>query len=217
MLCPSCGQKLHSGAASASVGQKVAKSAGKGILRLITGLIRLCVTLILLGLIGLFFWPVSSTGKGGQAEDAKRVRVVLDQVEKARGKQAVKVTLTEQQINSYLEEQVSVTTSEGPLQLETLNVDVGEQDVVFFTGTALGPAKITWELTLVPAPQKGSFPFEVKQARVGHLPLLGDALKDFAGKKISGLFADFDNEQKALESVTDLKVKEGAIALQAGP
>jgi hypothetical protein len=192
----------------------VASGVGKGIKKLIAGLVKLCVYAVIFGLIGLVVWPVSPNGKVGTAEEGERIGDALEYVEAAqKAGRPAQLPLSEAQLNAYFKQQVSeISSSGGGLQVENINVDIDAHNLVFFTGTALGPVKLTWEMALVPNGTQGKFPFDVVKARWGHFPMLG-GLKQFAAGKVASLFKDFDSEKELLEKVHQVKLSEGGLIL----
>ena len=209
VLCAHCGQKIHT-AAPKSASSRAASGFMSFLGKLIRGLIRLTITVVLIGLIALTLWPVTPAGSEGAAAEGERITLAMKQISNAK---LSHTKLRETELNSYLASQLEASGgSDSAVAIEQLNLDVLPEHIVFITATTVGPVRLTWELTLAPSADETSFPLDVQKARLGHLPLIGP-LKDIAGNKIVGLFSEFNEEQEILESVKQIKLADGEVLL----
>lgn len=208
VLCAHCGQKIHTAPARKSAPGRALAGVGKLIGKLVRLVVRLTVTVCVLGCFALLLWPIQPTGAAGTSSEGERVKRALQLLEETPGQQVI---LREEELNGYLQAQLDANDASGTVVIDGLNVDLVKEQLLLNTSTLVGPLQISWELTLVPAVDN-TFPFELKTARIGHLPMIGP-LKNFAADKVARIFNEYETEKDVLESAKQIALDEGRIML----
>ncbi len=215
VFCAKCGAKLD--IAHVEYKSSVVLPA---IFKTILKFVRAAVTLVLLGSIGLMLWPMSPPGAPPipNPDAARRMQAQIEQMlRRAAEGQSFRAVLPAAEANTYLATLLGQTPgaqrSEGfRMGLRTLHLTFHQQDVTVLAVATFGPAAISYELKGVPRVLDGGFRFEVRAARIGHLPILRLGWPLLAGH-VGNVFSRLDREKDLLNRLDRIDVEPGKVFL----
>ena len=212
IFCIDCGQKIDFSKVKRS---DIDDSGGTGFFGSILKLVRLGISLAIIGGAGLCLWPQAPTGQEGDAVARKEGRMKMARLFDAADN-GLKFTggVAENEINAYLahllEENRGNAVEGGSADLDLVNVDIGEESVAVTAVAALSALKVSYRLEGVPVAGDAGFEFDVSKAELGHLPLPGPGRTWLEGRMMS-IFAGMEPERKVLSEADAFKLKDDTL------
>lgn len=222
VFCRDCGAKLDHSRLKADDVKKKAKAGakkerggggagGKAIKALLT-----LVGLALIGLAVVLWWPVEPIGEVGDPAMAKEVEEKLVRLKDAiENKVEFKTVLAEGEINAYLAELVADKgglSNDGP-SLENVNFLVETSHVEVYVQIKVGPMPMAYIVRGVPRVGSGPFTFEVKDAKIGMVPVPEGMQDKFVVAKVSKIFSELDDMRFILDRLYKLEPTQARIRL----
>jgi hypothetical protein len=184
--------------------------------RLLSGLVRLAVTLLILSTVGLILWPVEPPGAPGSIVDARTMTGTLRVFYQAvQNRSLVDGVVTEEEANGYLAEVMKqnreASQSEGfRLGIRKINVAFTREKLIVVVLANWGPVSLSYEIKAVPSVKSGRFEVRVQEARWGHLPLPGPAAK-WVSRRVAGMFFRMEKELAVLNSLCRFDLGNGRV------
>ncbi len=188
IFCASCGQNMQQGDKAPKI---VGKGQRSGAGRVIGSLFKLLILLALAGLVVGIFWPVKTPAlrRAGadMADDLKSFQEAYKRFEadlprvKSGGQDRAVLVVSETQVNAYLKDTLDKNNdrvkARGAMTpyVTDVRADFREGEATLFLAYKLGPASMTYEVSVNPGTKEDGFDLRVTGARIGHLPLPGAA------------------------------------------
>ena len=207
VFCSKCGGKMDLSRITGGQGSDAP---------LIPRFLRLLVSVLILAIAGLMFWPVQPGGAPGSAADARAMTGTFLVFQQAiQNRTVVDQVVTEAQVNGYLAEILKqnsdAVNSEGfRLGIREINVAFTREDFVVLVLANWGPVSLSYEIKAVPSVKSGRFEVSVTGARWGHLPLPGPAA-DWISARVAGMFLRMEKELSVLNSLGRFDLGNGRV------
>lgn len=207
VFCRDCGAKLdHSNIKIAKVKDS---GGGPGPLKKLFRLIQFLVLMVIIAGAVVILWPVEPVGEVGDEAQAKEfsesIKRLYDACENGIRMESI---INERAINAHLAETVSkqqVTGGGGPT-LDTINVMIDKGlGVRVVTKVKLGPVPLTYTLTGVPIAGQGPFRMEVREAKLGILPIPPAAQDALVVSKLKRVFEGLEPERFVLDRLEKIE------------
>lgn len=177
--------------------------------------VRTAIALVLLGAIGLMLWPMSapSTPLVVNPDAARRMKADIERMlRRAAEGQSFRAPFSEAEVNTYLATLLGQTPgaqrSEGiRMGLRSRHLTFHQQEVTVLAVVSFGPVPISYEVKGVPRVLNGAFRFDVRGARIGHLPILRVGWP-FVARHVGNAFS-LDLEKELLNRLDRIDVEPG--------
>jgi hypothetical protein len=211
VFCTECGAKLDFSQVRITV-----KKRTEGPSPALRGL-RSLVSLAVLAVAGIALWPARPAGARGTSADAAGFKSKLAELSLAvsAGQGAVQV-VSEAEVNAYLAEGLRVPEKPGSvggarrMRLSDVNLSFQPAQVVVLVLAKWGPLPLSYEVSGAPAAGAGPFRFDVRRARLGHLPMPGGGARWMAGR-VATVFSRMAREKDVLDRLVRLDLGQGRV------
>jgi hypothetical protein len=174
----------------------------------------LCVFFFVLA--GLLLWPYTPQGEVGNEAAAQRMQRKMQQIQYAVDSGiAFKDEISEQEINAYLMDTVRYSRDQQEpsglqLTIHEVNLNFVPDKIIALIVGHLGPARLTYQVELVPAFAADGFQPEITRMRLGHLPVPGP-FQSVVGKRIAAVFKEMNREKELVGQVSDIQMMGNSI------
>ena len=207
LFCVECGAKLDMRNVQHDDFAKRAKKERSGSLSGVFKVLRLVVLLVLLAGIGLMFWPPPMVAEVGDASLAAECRNKVARLHEAcEDSIGLQMIFTEAEINAYLSQAAVEQAESGAGRSGGEVVLVLDKEAIeVVTTVKLGPVPLSYMVVGYPVVGGSKFAFEVAQARVGHLPVLGPPANFVAGQ-VARIFTDMEPERFVLDHLSRVEL-----------
>jgi len=208
LFCVNCGEKLELSEIRASHLDEESGSA----LRFMARLIRLCISLAIIGGAGLCLWPRVPAGEVGDTVAQHEGRMKMARLhDAAAGGLDFTGGMAETEINAYLMSLLQESRGNGATptfaDLSDINIDISEDSVTVVAVASLGVVQVSYLLEGLPQAGDQGFVFAIQRAELGHLPIPGPGQAWVAGR-VRAIFAGMEPERNVLESAAAFKLKD---------
>ena len=190
VFCSKCGTKLD-------LSQLVAGQPRRSLGQVIVAGIRLLVLVAIVGAVSLMLWPVAPSTRCGTAAEAALVGQRIDAMARSVefGRFVVEV-FSDAEVNAYLADVLKKDAAAGKsdgyrVGIEDIRISFSSTDFVVLVLAKWGPVALSYEITGVPELGGQGFTVQLKQARLGHLPMPGPA-GDWMLGRVAGIFQRMD-------------------------
>jgi hypothetical protein len=186
--------------------------------KIVWQVVRWLAALVLVAIVGLAFWPAKPSPFQADQSGAVQVPLKTGAIKRAlAARQKVSVEFTEAELNGYL----AVRARHRKLNVLTVDLRPGAfrleawmtWSAPFTNVTWLKHAEVPLSVSLTGGFEQGNL--VVKRAHVGHLPLMGGAVRPIQAY-FSGLFSDVVAEKLVVDSLTQVTLQETAVELKLG-
>ncbi|NLB65031.1 MAG: hypothetical protein GX803_00980 [Lentisphaerae bacterium] len=209
--CKHCGARLDYEKAEKSILKGKSASTPAGLRNTLRGF--LILALVAVGL--LLIWPQPWEVTTGTELDARRYRMKVEILLAALEREAPEVqTITEAELNGYLQEQLrsQAPTGRSKAHVENLGVAVKGNRLVAYQTIAWGPLTLTSAFTFKSTGET----LQLIAAQTGHLPLPG-ILGQFYANGRSSLVRQFQKEHLILQHLNGILLEDGSLEVLVNP
>ena len=208
--CPSCGEKMTGGKKP----PKRIKPRDPNAKNPMVVIFKFLFTLVLLGVIGLMFWPMESAHKPGSAAHARSYHNKINLAERAvRNGKYHGVELTEEEINGALAKIVQDQPAVGktiPMSIETLSADIKKDTIIAYLNQKVWVIHLTYQFEMKPQAGDQGFDPEIVSAHLGHMPMVS-ALKFLVVNRFKKTLVNLSQEADIMQAMTQVQVREDRI------
>lgn len=187
---------------------------------ILSGVFRLIMFLAVLSVVALIVWPLGPAGQVGNADDA---REWLRQRDAIKNGDVDKIEAAEASLNAYLLSTLkqpatnsTATASRWQMKLDAVNVTMRSDHVTVMAVTQWGPLTITWSISGVPQVQAEHSVLDIKDGRLGHLPL-PPVVTAWVANRMVALLARWPHDRELLEQLKGLTLAAGRATLAIRP
>jgi hypothetical protein len=180
----------------------------------------LVIFLAVLSLVVLIVWPLAPAGQVGGDDDA---RGWLSKRDLLKDGGTVKAEVSEASLNAYLlttlkqpATNAAATISSWKMKLAALNVTLRPDHVTMMALTQWGPLTITWAVRGAPRVADDHVLWDIKDGRLGHLPL-PRAIAVWVADRMAALLVRWPQDREMLEQLKGVTLDAGRVTLTARP
>ncbi len=207
VFCRDCGAKLDHSNIKIS---KVKDDDGTpGPLKKLFRLVQFLVLLVIIAGAVVILWPVQPVGEVGDAAQAEEfsesIKRLYDACENGIRLEAI---VNERAINAHLAETVKRHQAEGGggPALDNINVMIDKGlGVRVVTKVKLGPVPLTYTITGVPIAGQGPFRMDIREAKLGILPIPPAAQDALVVSKMKRIFEGLEPERFVLDRLEKIE------------
>ena len=211
--CPSCGENM----ATTAGPPKAIRQREPGTRHPLVSVLRGLITVLLLLVIVMMFWPKVSPGELGTSADARMYRDKINWAERAmKKKEYNKTMLEEMEVNAHLARIVRdqpVSDSSIPVRVDEISIDAKKDTIIAYLNQKVWVIHLTYQFEMKPGVDDQGFAPEVLSAHLGHLPMVS-VLKYFVVNRFEKTLANLSQEKKILGRVSRVAVTDGKVGFE---